>query len=124
MKMEFDCIICPRGCPLVVDVNEVGQKPPYVTGFACKRGEVYAKNEIINPMRTISSSIKITGGALPLVSVRLTKPVPKSRIPDVMKKIKEMKIEAPCQIGDVLIYDILGLDSDLIITKAIDKFDS
>ena len=40
-----------------------------------------------------------------------------------MKKIKEMKIEAPCQIGDVLIYDILGLDSDLIITKAIDKFD-
>lgn len=86
-------------------------------------GEVYAKNEIINPMRTISSSIKITGGALPLVSVRLTKPVPKSRIPDVMKKIKEMKIEAPCQIGDVLIYDILGLDSDLIITKAIDKFD-
>ena len=112
MKMEFDCIICPRGCPLVVDVNEDGQKPPYVTGFACNRGEVYAKNEIINPMRTISSSIKITGGALPLVSVR-----------DVMKKIKEMKIEAPCQIGDVLIYDILGLDSDLIITKAIDKFD-
>ena len=37
---------------------------------------------------------------------------------------QEMKIEAPCQIGDVLIYDILGLDSDLIITKAIDKFDS
>lgn len=123
MREEFDCIICPRGCLLKVELSSDGETIETVEGFACERGEQYARTEIAHPMRTISSSVLVSGGDLPLVSVRLSHPVPKSRIPDVMREIAKLSVEAPCRIGDVLLNDILGLKSNLIVTKNINRLE-
>ena len=63
----------------------------------------------------------VTGGKLPLASVRLTAPIPKARIFDAMKEIDACTLTAPVHIGDIVIRDILGLGSDVIVTKNIDK---
>ena len=146
MRKTITCIICPNGCLLSADVSEPGTDAPVtgtenprsidspvtgagcprvidgpVTGAGCPRGEAYFIQEITDPRRTLTSSVLVTDGELPLCSVRLTEPIPIARIPDVMKEIRKMKVEAPLESGTVLIRDVLGLGSDVIATKTIRK---
>jgi len=58
---------------------------------------------------------------LPLASVRLTSPIPKGKMAEVMAEIKKISVDAPVSIGQVVVKNILGLESDLIITKNIDR---
>ena len=112
---ELTCIVCPRGCRLKVDDNME------VTGNACPRGKIYAVNELTNPTRTITSSIRVSNRPYTLVSVKTDKPIPKDKMFDVMKEIDKLTVEAPTQIGQVVKANILGLDSNIIITKNIEQ---
>ena len=111
---ELTCIVCPRGCRLKVDDNME------VTGNACPRGKTYAINELTNPTRTITSSIRISNRPYTLVSVKTDKPIPKDKMFDVMKEIDKLSVEAPTTIGQIVKANILGLDSNIIITKNIE----
>ena len=133
MRKTITCIICPNGCLLSADVSVPGTDASVtgtgcprvidspVTGAGCPRGEAYFIQELTDPGRTLTSSVLVTDGELPLCSVRLTEPIPIARIPDVMKEIRKMKVEAPLESGTVLIRDVLGLGSDVIATKTIRK---
>ena len=79
--------------------------------------------ELIAPMRNIATSVLVTGGELPLASVRLTKPIPKDRIFDVMAEIRKVHLNAPVIEGEVVIANVLGLESDVILTRSVDKKD-
>ena len=111
---ELTCIVCPRGCRLKVD-DEMN-----VYGNACPRGEKYAINELTNPTRTITSSIRVTNRPYTLVSVKTSNPIPKDKMFDVMKEIDKLSVEAPTMIGQIVKKNILGLDSDIVITKNIE----
>jgi CxxC motif-containing protein len=117
MLRTYTCIICPNGCDIEVKIEE--GKILSIEGASCERGEDYVRQEQTNPKRTISSSVLVEGGELPLVSVRLTEPVPKGKIFEVMEEIKKLKVKAPVHSEEVLIKDILGLGSDVIATKEI-----
>lgn len=119
MLKEFTCIICPNGCEIEADVED--GKILSLTGPACSKGEDYVKQELTNPQRNIATSVLVRSGELPLASVRLTNPIPKDRIFDAMEQIKEVSIEAPVTAGTVLIKEILGYDSDVIVTKNVAK---
>ena len=118
MKKEMVCIICPNSCDLEVVIQD-GQIA--VLGERCKRGIEYAESEMTNPLRTIATSILVENGEFPLASVRLSRPVPKELIFDIMKQIKEIRIKAPVKIGAVVVNNICGTDSDLIITKNVEQ---
>ena len=111
---ELTCIVCPRGCRLKVDDNME------VTGNACPRGKMYAINELTNPTRTITSSIRVSNRPYTLASVKTDKPVPKDKMFDVMREIDKLSIEAPTRIGQVVLANVLGTDSNIVITKDID----
>ena len=111
---ELTCIVCPRGCRLKVDDNME------VTGNACPRGKMYAINELTNPTRTITSSIRVSNRPYTLVSVKTDKPVPKGKMFDVMKEIDKLVVKAPTRIGQVILAHVLGTDSNIVITKDID----
>jgi len=117
MKRELTCIVCPNGCELIVETQDGG--PLIVQGATCKRGYEYAERELLNPMRTLSTSVMVEEGESSLVSVRLNKPIPKSRIFEFMDLIKEVRLQAPVHIGQVVIPKVLGCDSDVIVTKNI-----
>lgn len=119
MLKEYTCIICPNGCD--IEVKIIDDKIHSIEGTACKRGNDYIEQELTNPQRNIASSILLEDGVLPLVSVRLSKPIPKDKIFEVMEVIKITRLKAPVSIGQVAIQNILGLDSDVIITKNVDK---
>ena len=114
MKKSFVCIVCPRGCLLTID-DEMN-----VTGNTCPRGEAYAKSEVTNPTRIITSSVRVNNREDTLVSIKTSAPVPKGRMLEVMAEINKVSVSAPTHIGDVVIKNVLGLDVDIIITKNIE----
>ena len=75
MMKELICICCPRGCHLKVD-----EEKKEVTGNACPRGKEYGINEVTNPVRVVTSTVKITGANLRRLPVKTDKPIPKGKI--------------------------------------------
>ena len=111
---EFTCIICPRGCSLKVDDNM------NVTGNTCPRGKEYAISELTNPVRTITSSVRVRNRDDLLASVKTSGPIPKGKIFELMEEINKLSVDAPTRIGDVVKKNILDLGVDIVITKDID----
>ena len=117
MTRAFTCILCPNGCEIEATLesgNIAGVK-----GNLCDKGRDYVAQELFHPTRNIASSVLVSGGEIPLVSVRLTTPIPKERIFDVMAEIKKKRLTAPVRSGQVVIENVLGLGSDVIATKTI-----
>ena len=119
MKREITCIICPIGCRLVIVYSD--DKIISIDGFQCKKGKGYGAEEFLNPVRTLTTTIRVKNGILPLVSVKTNKPIPKDRLLQAMDAIAGIELNAPVRIGDVLIEKVIGLDSDIIATKNVEK---
>ena len=113
MSKELTCIVCPRGCRLTIDDNL------NVTGNSCPRGAQYAKDEMTNPKRMITSIVRVKNRENMMVSVKTSTSIPKGKIFDVLKEIAKVGVDAPVHIGDVLIKDVLGTGSDIVATKEI-----
>ncbi len=114
---ELICIGCPMGCPLTVEINN--GEVTSVSGNTCKRGEVYAKKEVTNPTRIVTSSVIVEGGSLAAVSVKTKEDIPKGKIFDCMKALKGVKLQAPVHIGDIVVANVAGTGVDIVATKDI-----
>ena len=110
---ELTCIVCPRGCRLTID-DEFN-----VTGNSCPRGAQYAKDELTNPKRMITSFVRVKNRENCVVSVKTSTSIPKGMIFDVMNEIEKVRVMAPVKIGDVAIKNVLNTGADIIITKNI-----
>ena len=115
MKRLFTCIVCPNGCEIEAEYE--GADVKRVAGNLCPKGRDYVTQELVDPRRTIASSVRVEGGASPLASVRLTAPIPKARIFDAMDAINRQTLTAPVAIGDVVISRLLGYDCDVVATR-------
>lgn len=114
MKRDLTCIICPRGCALTAEISE---NSVTVTGHTCPKGEEYAINECLHPMRTVTATVRVSNRHNTMVSVKTEQPVPKERMMDVMALLRQTQIQAPVAIGDVVISDVFG--TKIVITKDI-----
>ena len=115
---EMTCIVCPMGCRL--SVKREGDEIT-VTGNTCPRGDKYARQEFTNPMRTVTSSVFVRGGKMPLCSVKTRDTISKASIPEALSAIRACVIDAPVKIGDVVIRDICGSGADLVATRNVPR---
>ena len=116
MSERLICIVCPIGCELVVDLRGGTLD---VSGQQCDKGIRYAEQEILNPLRNLATSVPIRGTAARMVSVRLSKPVPRDRIFSILAEIATLRPDAPVRRGQVLIPDVLGTGADVIATRTV-----
>ena len=119
MVREFTCIICPNGCEITAELEKTEDgacRIRSIEGAACPRGKAYVEQELTDPKRNIATSISVEGGELPL-----TAPIPKARIFDAMEEIRRCRVTAPVKAGTVVIEGLLGYDSDVIVTKTVEK---
>ena len=116
---ELICILCPNGCGLQVQWD--GKTVESVSGASCPRGREYAVQELTAPKRNIATSVPVSGGELPLASVRLTQPIPKELIFPALSEIQRIRLAAPVKAGTVLIENLLGCGSDVIVTRGCEK---
>lgn len=114
-KKNLTCINCPIGCQLEVTLD--GEQIVEITGNTCKRGEVYARTELTNPVRVITTTVRVRGDKLEMAAVKTNAAIPKKMIFDAMAAINKVKVEAPVKIGDVIIEDLFGLGVDVVATS-------
>ena len=112
------CIGCPLGCLVTVEL-EKGEVVS-VTGKTCKRGDDYVRKEVTAPTRIVTSTVKVTGGNAPTVSVKTKSDIPKDKIFDCVRALKEVETKAPVAIGDVILADAAGTGVDVVATKAVE----
>lgn len=109
------CIVCPRGCRLAVD-----EENDYtVSGNMCPRGVEYGKNEILNPVRTLTTTVRIESKHIRLCPVRTDKPIPKGKMFEAVRVLNALSLKAPVKIGDIALKNILKTDSNVIVTRDI-----
>ena len=114
MERNMTCILCPRGCAMTVR-GEVGGLQ--VVGNSCPKGQEYAINECTNPVRTVTSTVRVSNREDTMVSVKTATPVPKEKMMEVMAQLRSITVSAPIKIGDVVLTDVFG--TNVIITKDI-----
>lgn len=118
-KKSLICIGCPMGCMLSVTL-ENGEVTE-VTGNTCKRGDIYARKEVTNPTRIVTSTVKVSNGTLAMVSVKTKTDIPKGKIFDCVKALKTVCVKAPVHIGDVILENVADTGVDIIATKNVEK---
>ena len=117
IKTELTCIVCPMGCHLNVEQLEEGFK---VEGNTCKRGEKYAVQELTNPTRVITTTVKLENSYLQLLPVKTEDPIPKGMIFDIMEALDKIIVNAPVKVGDVIVENILDTGVNVISAKTMD----
>ena len=110
---ELVCIVCPKGCRLHVDEENNYS----VTGNSCPRGAEYGHNEIKNPTRVLTSTVRLEGGLYRRCPVKTNKAVPKRLLMDIMQALNSVSLKAPVQAGQVVMPHVCGTDADVIVTK-------
>lgn len=120
-KRELVCIRCPIGC--MITVTDEADGTLQVSGNTCPRGEEYARREVSNPTRTVTSTVRVKNGQQKVVSVKTREDIPKGKIMDCMNALKEVTLDAPVRIGDIALRDVAGTGVDIIVTKDVETLD-
>lgn len=115
---KLTCIGCPLGCSISVSLSDNGEVSE-ITGNTCKKREEYARKEVTNPSRVVTSIVKINNGDVNMVSVKTAEDIPKGKIFDCMEALKKVTVTAPVQIGEVIIKNVCGTGVDVIATKKV-----
>lgn len=110
---NLTCIVCPRGCNLVVKFNTDGTIAE-ILGNACKRGITYAENECTHPKRTVTSTVRCTDGRI--VAVKTADVIPKELVFEAMREINSARPTGKISVGDVIIENVAGTGVAVIAT--------
>ncbi|MCI1244896.1 MAG: DUF1667 domain-containing protein [Bacilli bacterium] len=112
---ELICINCPRGCHLKVD------EKLNVTGNFCPRGAAYGKQEVTNPVRVVTSTVRVEGAELPLCPVKTAQATPKGKMFEIMSMINKAHLKAPIHVGDLVIKNVCGTGVDVVACRNMKK---
>jgi len=119
-KHEMICIVCPMSCRLEIDMDDAGTIMN-VTGNACNRGDTYARKELTNPTRMLTSTVKISGAIYDRLPVITSSDIPKGMMFEVMKALADIEVVAPVKMDDIIIKDVCGLGIDIIASRSMER---
>ena len=106
-KVNLTCVECPLGCEITVSLDE--DKVVLVEGNSCPRGKIYAENEVVCPVRVLTTTVKTASGVM--LAVKTNKPIKKEELFKAMEIINKINPKPPICIGDIIIKDIYdGVD--------------
>ena len=114
---ELICITCPKGCHLKID-----EENDYaVTGNACPRGAEYGKNELKNPKRVITSTVKTNSAEYCRCPVKTNGAIPKDKMFEIMEMLDDVELNTPIRTGDIVIKNLFDTGVDIVTCKEILK---
>ncbi|MEG1431601.1 MAG: DUF1667 domain-containing protein [Eubacterium sp.] len=117
VKKTITCISCPMGCQVTATIE--GDVVTAVEGNTCARGEKYARKEVISPTRIVTSTVKVNGGDLPVVSVKTASDIPKGNVKNCVQALRGLSVQAPVSIGQIVLENVAGTGVSIIATKEI-----
>lgn len=118
-KKHFVCVVCPVGCE--IDVVHDGSEIISMEGNKCEKSEEFVSQELIEPMRILTTTVRIQGARWPVIPVRTDKSVPKRLFPRIMRQLRRIKLQAPVNMLDVVARDVLHTGADIIATRTMPR---
>lgn len=107
---SYICIVCPNCCELETDGTEV-------TGARCEKGETFARQEAVLPLRVITTTVRCdTEKGTRTLPVKTAVPVPLASFPDIMKEIKKLRLRVIPGIGSRITTKDPAKPVELIVT--------
>jgi len=91
-----------------------------IDGNQCKRGETYVSTEILDPVRILTSIVRLYDGSQRMCPIRTSKPIPKHLLREMARACSKLEIHAPVRVGEVVVHNIMGTGADVIVTRNID----
>jgi CxxC motif-containing protein len=80
-----------------------------VDGAQCKKGVEFAKAELTNPMRSLSTTVDTDFSDMPRLPVKTNGEIPKGKMLEAMQIIKTVRVKQRLQVGDVVLPDVFGV---------------
>ena len=118
-KTHFVCVVCPIGCE--IDVVHDGSKIISMAGNKCEKSEQFVSQELIEPMRILTTTVRIDGSRRPVIPVRTDKSVPKRLFHRIMRQLRDVELQAPVNILDVVVRDVLHTGANVVATKTVPR---
>ena len=112
------CIVCPEGCEM--EVLRAGGDFVFAEGI-CRRGQEYARREIENPCRVLTTTVPVIGGEIAMLPVRTREPIPKGLLMKAMAVAATVRVEAPVSAGDTVCPSIAGSEVDLVACRPVGR---
>ena len=114
-ERHFVCVVCPIGCE--IDVVHDGGKIISMEGNKCEKSQEFVSQELIEPMRILTTTVRIQGARRAVIPVRSDKAVPKRLFPRIMKKLRRIRLEAPVNMLEVVVKGVLDTGANIIATR-------
>ena len=117
-ERELICIGCPMGCPIVVKMED--GKVVSVTGNTCPRGDAYARKEVTDPTRIVTTTVRVADGKVPMINVKTEHDIPKDKNFDCIAALRGVTIKAPVHIGDIVLENVAGTGVNIVAAGNVD----
>ncbi len=114
-KRHFTCVICPIGCE--IDVELANGDVVSMEGNKCAKSEEFVLQELREPMRTLTTTVHISGARWPMLPVRTDKPIPRRLLFEVMAELSVVAVRAPVRMSDVIARDVGGTGVDVVASR-------
>lgn len=108
---QLTCICCPIGCSLQVELTGESVE---VTGNRCRRGAIYGEKEVIAPVRSVTTTVRLQGGGV--LPVKTKEEIPKGKIMAIVKELKALEIAGPVHSGETILENVAGTGVAVIAT--------
>jgi len=79
-----------------------------VSGNACSNGEDYGRQEAIDPLRPLLTTVATDNPLVPRLAVRTDYDFPVSRMLEAMTVLDGVTARAPVRSGEALVENLLG----------------
>lgn len=114
---KLTCIVCPRGCTIIVKALEYRKDEYEITGNLCPKGKEYALSEMTNPKRSITTTVKTVYRSFPRLPVRTDAEVDLKNIFPVMNALNSIEVNHPVSSGEIIASNILGTGINIVATS-------
>ena len=118
MNQEITCIICPKSCKIRV-TKEEDNDIIHIQGNECLKGKKYALDEVTDPRRIFTSTVKLKNGPIRMLPVRTDLPIRKKDLFKARELVKDIVVEAPVPFGKIIFKDFIEKGINLIATREI-----
>lgn len=118
-KKRFTCVICPIGCDIDVELPVNDEVP--MEGNKCEKGKEFVLQELEEPMRTLTTTVRIDGARWAMLPVRTDRPIPKRLLFKVIDELSDIELQAPVKLSDVIFVDIAETGANMVATRSMNR---
>jgi CxxC motif-containing protein len=118
-KRHFTCVTCPIGCEIDVEVQDGDIIS--MEGNKCKKSEEFVLQELKEPMRVLTTTVRVNGARWAMLPVRTDKSIPKRLFFQLIGDLSDVELQAPVKISEVIVKDVAGTDANIVATRTMDK---